>query len=352
MVYFWIGFLSFLTLFSQAKESNDMKRYSITSCIEENVRIYTLKDAETDAEAEIIPELGNICIGFRRTLSGESIDLIEPPPGIAQVKKRPSGFGIPILFPFPNRVRDGKYSFEGKTYEFEEKTGLGNSIHGLVYTRPWQVESKEASDDGAVLVSRFDMSDFPGLEKQYPFPFELRVTYTLKDGALFFDVDVKNIGNGNMPMGFGIHPYFSAPLFENTDPAECKIRVPASQYWELEDFLPTGKIIDVTRRLDLREGKPFEGMKFDNVLTGLNEEASRCTIDDKPKRVRFVLESDPQFRELVVYTPPGRNAVAIEPYTCTTDAVNLQTQGIDAGLMVLNPGEKFHGEIKMSAEKY
>lgn len=329
-----------------------MKRYSITSRTEDDVRIYTLKDNETGAEAEIVPKLGNTCIGFRRTLRGESVELIEPVSSIAEVRERPSGFGNPILFPFPNRIREGKYTFEGKTYEFEEKTDMGNSIHGLVYTRPWQVESAQASDDGAVLISRFEMSDFPGLKRQYPFPFELRVTYTLKDGILLFDVDVKNTGDGNMPMGFGIHPYFSAPLFRSTDPAECIIQVPASQYWELEEFLPTGKIIGVSGKYDLREGKPFEDMKLDNVFTGLGGKAARCTIDDKPKRGRFVLESDPQFREIVVYTPPGRNAIAIEPYTCTTNAVNLQQQGIDAGLIVLKAGEEFHGQIKMYAEEY
>ena len=332
-----------------------MKRYSITTRTQDGVQIYTLKDSKIGAEAEIIPELGNTCIAFRRTLPtnrGERVDLIEPVPSIAQVKERPSGFGNPILFPFPNRVRGGKYTFEGKTYEFEEKTALGNSIHGLVYTRPWRVVSTHASDDLAALVSRFEMSDFPGLEKQYPFPFELEVTYILENGVLSLDVEVNNIGDGNMPMGFGIHPYFSAPIFKDTDPAECIIQVPASQYWELEDFLPTGKILEVSGKYDLREGKPFAGMKFDNVLTGLYEKWSRCGIDDKPKRVRFVLESDPQFREIVVYTPPGRNAIAIEPYTCTTDAVNLQPQRIDAGLIVLKPGEDFHGQIKMYAEEY
>ncbi len=329
-----------------------MERYLVTSRIEDGVRVYTLVDNQTRAEADIVPELGNNCLSFRRLLRGEIIDLIEPAPGITEVKSRPSGFGNPILFPFPNRVREGKYTFEGKTYEFETKTTLGNSIHGLVYTRPWYVESAKASESGARLVSRFDITDFPGLEEQYPFPFELIVTYTLAEGALLFDVEVKNTGNSNMPMGFGIHPYFNAPLFKSTDPADCLIRVPASQCWELDEFLPTGRQIDVTDRNDLREGKSFAGMRFDDVFTGLTEKPSRCLIDDRAKHVRFVLESDPQFREIVVYTPPERNAIAIEPYTCTTDAVNLQPQGIDAGLIVLKPGEAFHGQIKMYAEEY
>jgi len=330
-----------------------MQDYSITLSIQEDVKVYSLKDSKTGSEVKIIPELGNTCIAFQRKIKGKCIDLIEPVPGISKIKERPSGFGNPILFPFPNRVREGKYTFEDKTYEFETKTDLGNSIHGLVYTRPWQVVSKQTSNEFASLVSCFKMSDFPGLEKQYPFPFELEVNYTLKDGALFFDVEINNIGNGNMPMGFGIHPYFSAPIFEDTDPSKCIIRVPASKYWELDQFLPTGRILEVENQFDLREGKAFGGIKLDNVLTGINsKEWSRCTINDKPKRVRFVIQSDPQFREIVVYTPPERNAIAIEPYTCTTDAVNLQRKGIDAGLIVLKPGEKFHGQIKMYVEEY
>ena len=47
---------------------------------------------------------------------------------------------------------------------------------------------------------------------------------------------------------------------------------------------------------------------------------------------------DPIFRDFVIYTPPNRQAVCMEPYTCITDAINLESQGIDAGLRVLDPG--------------
>jgi aldose 1-epimerase len=65
------------------------------------------------------------------------------------------------------------------------------------------------------------------------------------------------------------------------------------------------------------------------------------------KEVRLGLYVSPDFRELVVFTPPHRQAIALEPYTCATDAINLQTQGIDAGLLVLRPGEEWKGVVEM-----
>jgi aldose 1-epimerase len=49
--------------------------------------------------------------------------------------------------------------------------------------------------------------------------------------------------------------------------------------------------------------------------------------------------SDPAFTDYVMFTPGSRDAVAIEPYTCTTDAVNLQEAGIEAGWRVLPAGQ-------------
>ena len=59
------------------------------------------------------------------------------------------------------------------------------------------------------------------------------------------------------------------------------------------------------------------------------------------------LLASPAFRELVAFTPPHRQAVCLEPYTCTTDAINLQQRGINAGLRVLAPGEQWAGVVEM-----
>ena len=83
--------------------------------------------------------------------------------------------------------------------------------------------------------------------------------------------------------------------------------LPASQYWVLEEFLPTGESRPVDDRLDFRKGQPRKGLKLDDVLTGLAFEGDRCVcrLVDQALKAEFRLSFDRNFRELVVYTPPG-----------------------------------------------
>ena len=120
--------------------------------------------------------------------------------------------------------------------------------------RPYQVESHAADANGATLVCTLDSRDFADIGRQYPFPFKIGITYTLKDAALSMGVSVQNTGNRNMPMGLGIHPYFRVGLSS----AAALIKVPAATYWELDaDSVPTGKRLAAADALDLRDGKPF-----------------------------------------------------------------------------------------------
>ena len=188
--------------------------------------------------------------------------------------------------------------------------------------------------------------------RQYPLPFEIRITHTLIETTLTLDIHIRNTGDSNIPMGFGIHPYFRVPLSSKSSAERCLITVPASKRWELEELLPKGQVSDLEEDADFRSGKPLAGRQFDDVLTGviLSDDVSRCVIDDQDGGIRMTLESDAQFRELVVYTPPGRPSICFEPYTCPTDAINLEAKGIDAGVIILEPGAAFSGTIRVIAE--
>lgn len=342
---------------SNEKEQTAMtsSRYSVAEETQEGMTVYVLRDNEAECEAKIVPEFGNNCFVYRFSVEGEWIDVLDPPDSLATLKGRASGYGTPVLFPFPNRIREGKFSFEGRDYQFDVPRPGANSIHGLVINRPWKVEKAEATDEsGARLVSSIKSADFPDITRQYPFSFNLEMDYAIKDGALNITVKMENLGEINMPMGFGIHPYFRAPLSKSSDPHDCEIKLPARKYWELEDFLPTGRILEASGRYNLRDGVSVAEIKFDDVFTDLiiTEGVSRCVVDDKSARMRMVLESDPIFREMVLYTPPNRPALCFEPYTCPTDAINLHERGIDAGVIVLKPGEFVSGKMRVLFERY
>ena len=329
--------------------------------------VYILSDKTTNSYAYIIPACGNNCFRFTQKMHGQQVEIIESPPNLEMMSEDVSRYGNPILFPFPNRVRQGKFTFEGKEYSLALQShhdGEGNWIHGFVCKRPWNVEEYGESDElGAYLRCSFDSIGFPEIYEQFPFPFLITITYSLKDGILTIDADMKNTGNSNMPMGFGIHPYFRAPLGTDSSAADCgkpkasvafcTIRVPANKYWELVGKLPTGKILPVEGKYDLRSPQILEGLAFDDVFTDLifEDNVTRTVLDDTKAKIRVIVEADTLFRELVVYTPP-RPSICFEPYTCATDAVNLASKGINAGLRILKSGEIVHGKIRIIPEAY
>ncbi len=318
------------------------------------VFIVELLDEERGQRARILPSAGANCYAYESRHRGQVFQLLEKtePKTAAD---NPTGRGIPILFPFPNRVRSGAWTFRGKTYQFENVQAAGHHLHGLVYNRQWTVQSLEAGEEFAACSMSFDAESAEGVLEQYPFPFHLTTAYTLAGGALQLTFSALNAGGEDMPMGVGFHPYFSAPIGEETDPSDCIATVPADAYWELDELLPTGRILPVSDSFDLRQGQPFEGMSFDDLFTQVSHEesgVSRCSIEDRAIRRRTVLESGKEFRELVLYTPPNRRSLCIEPYTCPTDAANIEARGVEAGLIVLPPGGVFTGSICIYPEAF
>lgn len=330
--------------------------YSVDVKMVDGFQVHVLREGQK-AVADIASGLGSNCYAFRVADAGPDseegnwLDLIDAPPDLRTLQEHPDHYGIPILFPFPNRVRGGAWQFEGETYQFDKPPDSPTSIHGLLLNRPYQVESHAADANGATLMCALDSREFADIGRQYPFPFTIRITYTLKDTALSMSVSIHNTGDRNMPMGFGIHPYFRVGLSPAANAAAATIKAPAASYWELdEDSLPTGKRLAATGALDLRDGRPFAGLALDHVFTDVQREAdgaSRCVIENPDTGHSLVMESGTPFRELVVYTPPGRDVICFEPYTCPTDAINLEVRDVPAGVIVLAPDETFSATVRV-----
>jgi aldose 1-epimerase len=329
--------------------------YTAQETEQDGFAVVELCDVAREQCARIAPTLGATCFEYRVKHEGTPRHILEPPPSLPKFAERLTGYGTPILFPFPNRIRDGKWTYRGETYQFADSGPGRNHIHGLVFTRPWQVVAVSVEPDSASCTMTFDSLDHDEIGEQYPFPFQLMVTYTLRDSSLSLRFSATNVGDTDMPMGVGFHPYFSAPIAAETDPSDCAVTVPADAYWELDAFLPTGSVKDVAGDYDLRGGRPVEGMKFDDVFTQVvldDDGVSRCIIDDKGIGLRTVVESDAIFRELVVYTPPGRRSICFEPYTCPTDGPNLAAQGMSVGLIELGPEQTFTGTMRIVVDPY
>ncbi|HZO90222.1 MAG TPA: aldose 1-epimerase [Chthonomonadaceae bacterium] len=356
-----------------------MARYEITRREAHGTIAYYLTDTARRAEAVLYPAFGNNCVEFRTTpdpdgsdASGSDsapVDLFVPPNNVEELRNAPFHAGQPILFPFPNRVENGTYTFEGRTYHMDKllakgwDKGAGQAIHGLVGDKEWTVEEVSATEEGAVVRAFIQMDAIPDIYEQYPFSCRLTVTYRLREGVLEMRTEVINTGQGALPMGFGIHPWFPVALRPGVrltgDPvgiapeqrAEAQVHVPASAYWELQKLMPTGKTIPVDNPpsiYDLRQFRPLDNHFYDNVFTQVQRRPdgwSEGGLRDPAQGLEMYVAADRQFRDWVLYAPLNRPVIALEPYTCTTNAVNLQPRGIDAGLIVLPAGQTWAGAI-------
>jgi aldose 1-epimerase len=314
------------------------QQYRIASEIRDGVEIFSLHSTD-DTYVTIAPRWGNACVAFKV----HGVDVLEPVEW-QELQKHPTSYGIPILFPFPNRIRDGTFTFRGRRYVVTPPR------HGFVRQRPWNVLATGASDeDGAWLRSRLEATQYPEILTQFPWPFRIDVGYRLKDSTLHIETTVQHVGaQGDMPMGFGLHPYFRHP-------ERGTVHVPARRRWELIDSLPTGKLLEVEGRYDLRRPKDLADVGVvDDIWTDLIADARgtlRCILQDLSSGLQTVVECDPeQFPHVVVYTPPvPRRAICIEPYTCPTDGFNLQNRGVESHLMVLRPGETITLNVRIAA---
>src|SRR5262245_33777389 len=226
----------------------------------------TIADPDSGSTATILPELGFNCFSFRPVVAGNAHELLRSEPEFGP-GHRPSRSGIPLLFPFPGRIRAGRFAWQGRDYTISgAQTNNGNAIHGFVMTRPWRVLEQLPSR----AVGTFQASiDDPSLLEQWPADFRITVAYEVRDATLFSTVEIENPDDTELPFGFGTHPYFRLPI-GGASVDDCLVRVPAATMLEQQDQLPTGRTLPVDAARDLRAGARYGDLTLDDVLRDLH----------------------------------------------------------------------------------
>src|SRR4030095_10186363 len=165
-------------------------------------------------------------------------------------KANPGGLsGIPLLWPYANRLDEQAFYANGTKYSFD--TGLGNTgrgaipIHGyLTNTKEWKVVEAKADANAAWVTSRLEFYRNPRYMKQFPFAHVLTMTYRLSGGMLEVRTQIDNLSTDPMPVALGFHPYFQ---LTDSNRDDWTLSIGARTHWLLDsNTIPTGQTHPIT----------------------------------------------------------------------------------------------------------
>ena len=141
-----------------------------------------------------------------------------------------------MLAPWPNRLADGRYEFNGvRAQAALDEPERHNAIHGLVRWLPWTLQTRHQNQ----LSLRLQLHPSPG----YPFSLLLEIEYHVGRDGLTVTTRAQSLDEGPVPFGLGFHPYLTAGP-ETVDGAI--LHVPARHTLDLDDRgLPTGALTPV-----------------------------------------------------------------------------------------------------------
>jgi aldose 1-epimerase len=282
-------------------------------------------------EAVISPHVGGSIARLTRRTAAGAVELLRPTDGVALSGGGPNDFGCFPLVPFSNRVAAGRFRFQGRTVELPlNRPGCPHAIHGHAWESPWTVEGRS---DGSLRLAYRHAAD------QWPWSYRATQIFTLGEHGLTVDLELVNEGDGPMPAGIGLHPYFPKP------PGTVLTAGVRTVWLTDAGMLPVQRACPPPE-WDFPTGRVMDDCVIDNGFAGWD---GRAVVAWPDGRGRLVLEAEGPFGHLVVYAPRGGDFVCVEPVTHMTDAVNHPHEP-DAGVRVLDPGDRLTGRIRFRHE--
>jgi len=271
------------------------------------------------------------------SLRYQGVEILRRVEDLEAAAARGSSAGIPLLYPWANRLAEPRYRVLGKEIVLDQSSPLlhldehGLPMHGV----PWSLLSwvvTEARDD--FLAARLEWT---GSDLLAVFPFRHRVELAgmLRSDSLTVEITVVPCSDGPVPVSFGFHPYFGFP-----EPSRSK--------WRLE--LPAmRKLVVDERGIPIGEEEPFGGFdaelgenSFDDGFA-LPEEQMTFSVAGSTGRVSLDLLEG--YRYAQVFAPKDKDYVALEPMTAPTSAL---TSG--RGLRFVRPSERFRAAFRIRIE--
>jgi len=282
-----------------------------------------------DDQRAVVVEVG----GGLRSYSVADRDVLD---GYGAGEMCASGRGQ-VLMPWPNRLEDGSYRFEGRDHQLPlTEPDNRNAIHGLVRWASWRVAERE----DARVVMEHVIRPQPG----YPFTVGLTIAYVLSDLGLAVRSTATNLGETRCPFGAGAHPYLK---LDAASIDSLSLHVPAaSVITSGERSLPNGSIAVAGSEFDFRRPRPVGALALDNCFTELERDGdgrARVGLHDPSGRSAMLWVGEGYDYVMVFSGDPlpdvARRSIAVEPMTCPPNAFRT-----GQSLITLEPGAAFTAE--------
>ncbi|MGH3505510.1 MAG: aldose 1-epimerase family protein, partial [Nocardioidaceae bacterium] len=219
-----------------------------------------------------------------------------------------------LLIPWPNRVADGRYTYQGEHRQLAlTEPSHHNAIHGLTRWLAWRPLRR----DGSSASYGLRLHPQPG----YPHSLELRVDYALADSGLAVQVQATHIGASPAPYGQGMHPYLT--VGRRVD--DCLLTLPADTYRTVDERGLPGDSTSVDGSdYDFRSARAIGDTSLDHPFGTLNRDSdanARATLTDPATDRSVSLWADSAYPWLQAFTgdtlgSQARTALAVEPMTC------------------------------------
>ena len=292
----------------------------------------TITSAGGRTQAQFVPAVNMVCC----SLMHDAVERLEQRRGLATYAEAGKTMGIPLLYPWANRLGRFGYRAAGREVALDEadkrlpRDSEGLPIHGVVPSLlRWDVDDGRDSDTAEAGLVWTDA----GLLELFPYPHEVRLRIRVADGELTVTTTVSANRGAAVPVSFGYHPYLRIP---GTPRETWDVQLAASRRLVLDERgIPTGEREPVTRtHLKLADES------WDTGFDGLAMPARWCA---EGGGTAMTVTFRAGYRFAQVFAPAGQEFICFEPMTAPSDALNSGD-----GLRIVPPGEEHRAEFTVT----
>lgn len=279
---------------------------------------------------DLAPAVGGSIAALYSERGGVRHDWLRPAGRQALLARDPAGMASFPLIPYCNRIRDGRFHFQGRDVVLPlNRSPAPHAIHGVAWDLPWTVLACDHRSAQLQL-------DYPGGD--WPYRFRATQFFQLFEDRLTVTMEVQNCNSEVMPIGLGHHPY--VPHLPDT-----RLTVATSDMWFSDaELMPTelGRppLLDL-----LRTGVNLDRVVQDNNFIGWD---GLARVDFGRTR-SLILRAQSPFDFFVLYSPKGKDHFCIEPVSNCTDWLNLNSYpSAQVGGALLAPDDTYRASFELA----